>query len=113
MLMLLNGWITDFSEQGMEGEAWRIFQDAAHATSRIAGWRMEGMICLAPGQHLTIYDDAGAALYAGVLRAHRMHWWSRRQLLPVDTRWAPRGILMPVWEGWFRAHPPLAAQLQT
>ncbi|MGI0494336.1 hypothetical protein ACN4EG_21325 [Alkalinema pantanalense CENA528] len=108
----LQGWIAEYSAQGMEGEVWRIFQDGQAAQSREAGWQLTGMHRLQTGQELTILAEDGAVLWTGPIEPIRVGWFRWRRIFPDDPDWAPPGIPLAQWASWFRASPPLAAILK-
>lgn len=110
--MTLQGWIAEYSAQGMEGEVWRIFQDRNHAQSREGGWTLTGMHCLQTGQELTILAEDGAILWTGPIAPTRSGWLGWRTLHPRDPNWTPPEIPLEQWQTWFQASPPLAAVLK-
>ncbi len=109
--MELRGWISEFTEQGMEGEVWRIFQDEAFSDSNSHGWRFEGMHQLANGDALTILDAGDRILWQGILRAQSRWLGFAAGLSPVHPDWHPSDVSLETWCGWFRSQPPLRAIL--
>jgi hypothetical protein len=109
--MELRGWISEFTEQGMEGEVWRIFQDEAFSDSSTHGWRYEGLRQLADGDTLTILDAGDRILWRGILRAQTRWLGLAASLSPVDAEWHPSDVSLDTWSGWFRSQPPLRAIL--
>lgn len=108
--MIYHGWISDFWEQGMEGERWHVFQDIAFAQDRAHGWRREGMYLLQTGDRLTILADDGHLLWQGTLAARRLRWFGRK-VSPYEPEWHPVDVSMAVWLGWFRQRPVSRARL--
>lgn len=108
--MVYHGWVSDFWEQGMEGERWHLFQDAAHAQGREQGWRREGMLLLQSGDELTIFADDGSLRWQGVLLARRLRWFGRK-VSPHESAWHPHDVTVELWQGWFRQQPALIATL--
>ena len=105
----LHGWISDYNEQGMEGDYLLVFQDEAH----VAGdqWDRAGMMELRPGDALTILDPGGGVRWSGTVGARRTG-----VLLALFGRqwphWSPRDVPFETWVGWFRERPPLRATLR-
>lgn len=109
--MIINGWISDYYEQGMEYDYWLILQDQRYAASRTAGWEPAGLIILQPGDRLSIYHDDGHCIWQGHLgtppQPHRSG-----QPLPSNLPWWPTTLTFAEWIGWFRHTPALTAQLE-
>ena len=103
------GWISEFWEQGMEGEFFRIFQDRAFADGRDSGWHPDGMHVLSVGDALTIYGEDRRILWAGVIRARRCGFLNLRKLYPSNPDWCPEDVSLTDWNDWFRQNPPLEA----
>ena len=103
----LDGFLAEYWAQGMEGERWRIFQDAA----QIDGdeWRMEGLHRVQPGDRLWAWNHDGSLAFEATLRP--MLRLFRRNLLPQDPGYAPDGMDANTFEAAFRARPPLRAWL--
>ncbi len=106
----LLGWISEYYEQGMEGDYWHTFQDGRYTESHERGWDRAGMYILRAGDHLTIIDVNGETLWQGVLQPRR-HGFLRLCVLKVDARWHPEHIPYDQWRGWFRHRPALEAKL--
>lgn len=109
--MELRGWISEFTQQGMEGEVWRIFQDEAFTDSNTHGWQFEGMHQLADGDTLTILDASDRILWQGILRTQTRWLGLAAGLSPVHPDWHPTDVSVETWSGWFRCQPPLRAIL--
>lgn len=109
--MELRGWISEFSEQGMEGEVWRIFQEEEFSDSNTQGWRYEGMRQLADGDLLTILAADDGILWQGTLRSQSRWLGLGGSLPPVHPDWHPSDVSVETWSGWFRTQPPLRAIL--
>ena len=97
----MEGWISTYWAQGMEGEVWFIFQDERYASGD--QWQMEGLHQIAPGQHLTIFDAQGQVLWRGLLKLRKQGWFGRHTLVPPE-------VGEERWEAWFRHSPPLRAR---
>lgn len=110
--MELRGWISEFSEQGMEGEVWRIFQDEAHSDSDSHGWRFEGMHRLADGDELTILNAEGSTVWQGLLQNQTRWFGFAKSTTPVEPEWHPVDVPLQIWKGWFQARPPMRAILK-
>ena len=115
--MPLHGWIADYNEQGMEADYWLTFQDEQFVDGD--RWDRTGMHILQPGDHLTIYDPEGEALWEGALWAPRARlvdeWlYQLRQRLTAARgyrRWYPEGGEPATWLRWFQTRPHLRADL--
>lgn len=104
----LHGWISDFNEQGMEADYWLVFQDEAFV--RDGQWDRAGMILLAPGHHLTIYEPEGAVRWSGPIGTRRTGFFL--SLLGRERpHWHPPDVPFETWVGWFRERPSLRATL--
>ncbi len=105
----IEGLVARYSAQGMEGEAWLVFQERAHVRRGADGseaWAMEGMHRLEAGGRLTIVAPDGGVLWSGTLA------WRRAGALGLLGPYtlAPPGIEPARWEAWFDHEPPLTAR---
>ncbi|MBK7201954.1 hypothetical protein [Candidatus Amarolinea dominans] len=107
------GWISEYWEQGMEEMPWHIFQDERFCGSRTEGWLHAGIVQLGDGQHLTILNDEGQVMWAGVLHSRRLHWLGRRPTQPWNYQWHPLTVPAETWTAWFEAKPSYRAILRT
>jgi hypothetical protein len=101
---VLQGWVSEFWEQGMEEAPWLIFQD--HRYTNGESWDRAGMHRLAPGGTLTIFADGrSSVLWSGVLRQRRLG------LLGVlgPRSLTPNEVNEATWVSWFRRSPSLQA----
>lgn len=88
----------------MEESPWLIFQDEKF------GWDRAGMHTFAEGDHLTVLDDDGSVLWAGVIRGRKTGFFSR--LAAGSCDWHPEEVAAETWQGWFRRSPPTRAVLR-
>lgn len=98
----MDGWISNYWEQGMEEPARLIFQDERFTNGR--SWSPEGMHEPLPGDELTIYSPDGDVLWQGRLKLRRKGWFGESTLIPPEVGEAQ-------WRHWFHLEPPLRARL--
>ena len=103
------GYISDYNEQGMEGDFHVTFQDAA-CINGDGRFDREGWFILSDGDRLTIHRPDGTVLWRGGIGAPPQtasgwlqHW--ARQWIHGRRRWAPEGVSDDMWISWFRARP--------
>lgn len=112
----MRGYITDFNEQGMEGEYWLCFQDEAFINGD--NWDRAGMHRLSNGSHLTIFSPAGAVCWSGIIGQRRTtqidEWiYKLRQWFKYGRGydlWHPENMTRKEWERLFRERPHLEAE---
>jgi hypothetical protein len=110
-LKTLEGWISEYWEQGMERMPLRIFQDREFCKSRLEGWKFEGMYLLQPNQSLTIYDDNNCTLWDGQIKVLRFGFLKLNKMSPDSYYWTPEDVEFETWRDWFKESPPLKAKL--
>lgn len=106
---ILEGWISDYWEQGMERQPDRIFQDKRFCGSRTENWNRKGMFLLEPGDKLTIFDEQDEILWSGILEKRRNGCLGLTTFYPSDYEWFPKDVEFETWESWFKHQPPLKA----
>ncbi len=106
-----HGWLNDYSEQGMESQSWRVFQDRQYCSQLETGWEREGMIFLQEHDVLTLYEPSGEIHWSGELLSRR-HWLTRLYPSSMDYRWFPPDLSASSWAKFFTAKPPLRASLE-
>jgi hypothetical protein len=106
----MQGYLGDYWAQGMEEPAWLIFQDERFCETPKAGWAMEGMHQMGPGDRLTIFAPGGEVLWAGTLETRRVGFFGRLQAGAHD--WHPEGMDLSSWRAFFHHDPPLRATYQ-
>lgn len=103
----MQGYLSDFWEQGMEEAPWLIFQDARYCAGPRGGWDREGLHRLGEGDRLTIFNEDGSVCWAGTITTRRVGWFSKLQA--GSSQWYPEGMDSTTWTGFFRHDPPLKA----
>lgn len=112
--MTLRGHITDYYEQGMEGDFWLCFQDEApNDTVGLAGLRI-----LSGGDQLTIFNPEHAVIWSGTIGEKRNSmvgecWFQLKQRVRFsrgNRTWYPEDFSRAEWIELFRERPCLKAE---
>ncbi|MEM7346910.1 MAG: hypothetical protein AAF485_21945 [Chloroflexota bacterium] len=111
MVTKIQGWIAEYSAQGMEGETWLTIQDKSYSRDRQGGWRLEGMCILEIGDQLTIFGLDGQLLWSGLIQPRRTGFLGLKKTSPNHPDWSPETVDLVTWRRWFRHSPPLEAIL--
>lgn len=106
-----HGWVSTYWAQGMEEDAWPIFQDERHTTGDPGGWQLSGTRRLQAGDHLTLSDLDGNTLWSGLLLPSKTRWFQK--VNPGSWNWHPPGVSLEKWRKWLTDSPPTRAVLQT
>jgi len=101
------GFLSNYFEQGMEEAAWLTFQDQRFCASLEAGWQMEGLHRIGPGDSLQVLRDDGSLAWQGRLQMVRGGFWQRLRGQPATLK--PPEIEPEVWHDWFHRSPPWRA----
>lgn len=122
---MLQGWLTDYYQQGSEGQVKWAFMGAAHADAK--GWDEAGIVLLETESTLTLFNPDKTVLWAGRIEkvvgeagqvfdrqgelASLSAVFNRPDREPYSV-WMPKGIAAQNWLEWCYRKPPLEAVLE-
>lgn len=99
---VVTGVLEDFFETGTEGVIWSVYDDDNRG--------YDGLHTIEEGDHLTICDQLGHRIWAGIIRCDRKAGWKRYPLNPKYgqpcalghwVHWTQKGFKPDVWARFF------------